>query len=232
MLADTLAALLGLDRISAEADFFDELGASSLLMARFIAALPDGTTAVSMRAIYENRTVRRLAAAIDPAAGAARESGALSAPGVPGARDAAAMPVPAESLPLGVAVGKPRYALCGALQLLVFAGLIGLLRSRSTRVPRWLARRARRPGRRYARLVASAVAPCTASARSRSQLKWLLIGRWKPRADDDPGASAYLRFWLVKTLLVANPLALLCSSAPRCSRSTCGRWAPRSAAAR
>ena len=75
VLADTLAAMLGLDRISAEADFFDELGASSLLMARFIAALPDGTTA-SMRAIYENRTVRRLAAAIDPATGAARQPGA------------------------------------------------------------------------------------------------------------------------------------------------------------
>jgi AMP-binding enzyme C-terminal domain len=81
---------------------------------------PDGITA-SMRNIYENRTVRRLAAAIDPVADGARQSGA------PGAPDAAVMPVPAESLPLGVAVGKPRYALCGALQLLVFAGLIGLL---------------------------------------------------------------------------------------------------------
>ncbi len=78
VLADALAEVLGLDQVSADADFFAELGASSLLMARFVATLPDGTTA-SMREIYENPTVRRLAAVTD----GAREAGARPRPAEP-----------------------------------------------------------------------------------------------------------------------------------------------------
>ena len=48
VLAGTLTAMLGLDRISAEADFFDELGASSLLMARFIAAAGKASSDISI----------------------------------------------------------------------------------------------------------------------------------------------------------------------------------------
>lgn len=39
--------------------------------------------------------------------------------------------------------------------------------------------------------------------------KWLLIGRWKPQRIR-VWSTAYLRFWIVKTLLIANPLARLC----------------------
>ena len=209
VLADTLAAMLGLDRISAEADFFDELGASSLLMARFIAALPDGTAA-SMRAIYENRTVRRLAAAIDPATGSTRQPGALGR--APGAKDAAAMPVPAESLPLGVAVGKPRYALCGALQLLVFAGLIGLLALALDAGSGWLT--AGHGARDVAeRAVVFGVALQAGLAALPIAAKWLLIGRWKP-GRVTIWSLAYLRFWIVRSLLVASPLALLSVGTP------------------
>ena len=70
-LAETLAAMLGLDRVSAEADFFDELGASSLLMARFIAALPDGTDGVDAGHLPEpDRAPPRRRD--DPATGATR----------------------------------------------------------------------------------------------------------------------------------------------------------------
>jgi hypothetical protein len=43
--------------------------------------------------------------------------------------------------------------------------------------------------------------------------KWLLIGRWKPRRIRAWGL-AYFRFWLVKTLIVANPLARLFVGTP------------------
>ena len=206
VLADTLAEVLGVDRLSAEADFFDELGASSLLMARFIAALPDGTTA-SMRDIYENRTVRLLAAAIDPAAGGVRQPGVI-----PGDPDKVAMPAPPESLPLGMPVGKPRYVLCGALQLLVFSGLIGLLAFAFDAGSDWLT--AGHGTTDVAeRTVVFGVALQAGLAALPIAAKWLLIGRWKP-GRVTIWSLAYLRFWIVRSLLIASPLALLSAGTP------------------
>ena len=227
VLADTLAAMLGLDRISAEADFFDELGASSLLMARFIAALPGRHGGVDAGHLRE-QDCAPLAAAIDPATGSTRQPGALGR--APGAKDAAAMPVPAESLPLGVAVGKPRYVLCGALQLLVFAGLIGLLALALDAGSGWLT--AGHGARDVAeRAVVFGVALQAGLAALPIAAKWLLIGRWKPGRVQRSGA------WLTcgsgSSGASWSPARSRCSaSAPRCSTSTCGRWAPRSAAAR
>jgi len=70
-LARALAETLHVDQVSVESHFFDELGASSLLMAQFSARVRgDRTLArITMRDIYMHPTVRRLAAAIgDPAA--------------------------------------------------------------------------------------------------------------------------------------------------------------------
>jgi non-ribosomal peptide synthetase-like protein len=203
VLADTLAGVLGLDLVSAEADFFDELGASSLLMARFIAALPDGTTA-SMRDIYENRTVRRLALVVGGATGGARQPDAAVAPG--------ATPAPPESLPLGIPVGKPRYVLCGALQLLAFAGLIGLLAFALDAGSAWLA-----AGHGARDVIERAVVFGAALQAGLGLLpvaaKWLLIGRWKP-GRITIWSLAYIRFWIVKSLVVASPLALLTIGTP------------------
>ena len=58
--------------------------------------------------------------------------------------------------------------------------------------------------------------------------KWLLVGRWKV-TEMPVWSLAYLRFWLVKTLIIANPLG--CSSGTPSTRSTCGRWGPASARA-
>ncbi len=43
--------------------------------------------------------------------------------------------------------------------------------------------------------------------------KWLLIGRWKP-GDIKIWSLGYLRFWIVKTLIRSNPLALLFAGSP------------------
>jgi len=193
-LADALAGVLGVDQVSADADFFDELGASSLLMARFVAALPDGTTA-SMREIYENRTLRRLAAVVD------------------GAREGArGVPEP-ESLDLGDRrPGRPRYALCGAFQLLAFCGLIGLVAFALDAGSSWMSE-GHGAGGVLQRAVVFGAALQAGLAVLPVAAKWALIGRWKPRRVTI-WSLAYARFWVVKSLLVASPLGLLSVGTP------------------
>ena len=82
-LAELLATTLGAERVSVESHFFDVLGADSLLMARFNAAIRKhaGLPAVSMKDVYLNPTVRRLAAALaeqESASGLAREAASAS----------------------------------------------------------------------------------------------------------------------------------------------------------
>ena len=60
--------------------------------------------------------------------------------------------------------------------------------------------------------------------------KWVLIGRWKPQ-QIRVWSLAYLRFWIVKTLVRSNPLVLLFVGLAALRRSTCGRWARRSGGA-
>jgi non-ribosomal peptide synthetase-like protein len=192
VLADALAGALGLDRVSAEADFFDELGANSLLLARFTAALPDGTPA-SMRDVYEHRTVRRLAAATHDASGAS-----------------AGPPTP-EPLELGAPVGTLRYLWCGTLQTLAFLGLIGLMALALEAGSDWIA-----AGHGAAEVVARTVVFGAALQVALIALpiaaKWALIGRWRP-GRITIWSPAYVRFWIVKTLLLASLL-------PRLSRGT------------
>ncbi|HTR90579.1 MAG TPA: Pls/PosA family non-ribosomal peptide synthetase [Trebonia sp.] len=196
LLADALAGVLGLDQVSADADFFDELGASSLLMARFAAALPDGSTA-SMREIYLNRTVGRLAAVID----GARDEGAYRLPAEPEALDVG------ERRP-----GRPRYALCGALQLLAFCCLIGLTAAVLGFGSSWMSE-ANRAEDVLERAVVFGAALQACLAVLPVAAKWALIGRWKPRRITI-WSLAYVRFWVVKSLLVASPLALLSVGTP------------------
>ena len=65
-LAEVLATVLAVDRVSVDGHFFDDLGASSLLMAMFSAAVRErgDLPPVSMKDIYLHPTVRLLAAAM------------------------------------------------------------------------------------------------------------------------------------------------------------------------
>jgi acyl carrier protein len=61
-----LADIVGAEHVSADSDFFDDLGADSMLMARFCARVrkrPD-LPAVSMPDVYKNPTIRSLATAL------------------------------------------------------------------------------------------------------------------------------------------------------------------------
>jgi non-ribosomal peptide synthetase-like protein len=184
VLATALAGTLDIDEVSADADFFDELGANSLLMARFAATLPDASRP-SMKDIYQHRTVRRLAVALD-------------------ADERAAAP---EALDLGPPSGKPRYVLCGVLQLLSFALLVSLAALVVNEGADWVG-----AGRGAGDVLTRAVLFGTALQAFLAVLpvlaKWLLIGRWKPQRIR-VWSLAYVRFWIVKVLLVSSVLARL-----------------------
>jgi non-ribosomal peptide synthetase-like protein len=193
-LANLLASMLDAGPVSADSHFFDDLGADSLMMARFNAAARQhaGLPAVSMKDIYLHPTVRGLATVLAE-------------------REPACQPAPASPDPGPAPAGRPRYVLCGALQLLVFlacvcAGSLLLVASSA-----WAIGGHGLLGI-YGRLVVFGGAllglgllPIAA--------KWVLIGRWKPRRIR-VWSLAYLRFWIVKTLTVHNPLARLCIDTP------------------
>src|SRR5216117_422565 len=83
--AEMLADVLRVGRVSVDSDFFDDLGADSLVMAHFCARVRKrgGLPSVSMRDVYRHPTIRSLAAALADAAPPAAKppvSGALEAP--------------------------------------------------------------------------------------------------------------------------------------------------------
>jgi non-ribosomal peptide synthetase-like protein len=190
LLADVLADVTHIEHVPVDAHFFDDLGANSLTMAHFCARIRKHPQLppVSIRDVYGHPTVRSLAAAL------------AEAPAPP-----AAAPVPP---PEATAPGStPRYVLCGALQLLVFAGYCLAAALGSAQGYAWVADGSG-PVEVYLRsavfgglgLVALCLLPVVA--------KWLLIGRWKP-AEFPVWGPAYLRFWIVKALLHTSPTALL-----------------------
>jgi acyl carrier protein len=68
-LAEVLSGVLDIEHVPLEADFFQDLGADSLVMAQFCARVrkqPD-LPAVSIKDIYQNPTISALAAALAPA---------------------------------------------------------------------------------------------------------------------------------------------------------------------
>jgi diaminobutyrate--2-oxoglutarate aminotransferase len=200
-LVTVLADVLELGRVSVDSHFFDELGASSLLMARFNAVLRERATLppVSMKHIYLHPTVRKLAAALESAM-PAQLSGSPAPQ--PVTRDK-------PDLPSG---GTPHYFLCGALQLLTLAaGIAGgalLLDAGFS----W-AFGARGVLDAYLRLVAFGSGTLLGLGVLPIAVKWLLIGRWKP-GHVRAWSFGYFRFWLVKTVTAANPMARMFIGTP------------------
>jgi non-ribosomal peptide synthetase-like protein len=192
-LAGMLAEVLGVERVSAESHFFDDLGADSLLMARFNAAIRarGDRPAVSMKDVYLHPTIRRLAAALPVSAPA--PAGDLPQP--------AGQPAGNPARP----AGTPRYLLCGALQLLIFAGYVYATALWLSTGVDWIMT-SRGAADVYLRLLVVGGGSMLALGTAPIVVKWLLIGRWKPGQFPVWGI-AYIRFWVVKTLVVANPLA-------------------------
>ena len=179
-----------------DSHFFDELGADSLVMAHFCARVrkrPD-LPSVSMQDIYRHPTISSLAAAL------------AGAEAVPAERPA---PPPAE---VAAPASTLQYAVCGALQLLCFLGYCYLVAVVASWAFEWISAGPGLPGV-YLRSVlfggAAFLAVCTLPIGA----KWLLVGRWKPTRIRI-WSLAYVRFWLVKTLVRSNPLTFLTAGSP------------------
>ena len=110
--AELLAEVLRVAQVPADANFFDELGADSLVMAQFCARVRKrgNLPPVSMKDVYAHPTVRGLAKAVASAAQPIRPSAHPSAPA----------PSPSSAR---------EYVLCGALQALFYLGYayVGML---------------------------------------------------------------------------------------------------------
>ncbi|GGL82249.1 hypothetical protein GCM10010129_27550 [Streptomyces fumigatiscleroticus] len=191
VLAEVLAGVVCKDHIPVDSHFFDDLGANSLVMAHFCARVrkrPD-LPAVSMKDIYGHPTIRSLAAALESA----------PAPAAPGPAAPAAEPPPPGS--------TGRYLLCGTLQFLLFLASCLLAGAVMARGYGWISS-ADGAVSVYLRSAAFGGAVFLGACVLPVLGKWLLIGRWK-ETEFPLWSLAYLRFWLVKTLLHASPLAMM-----------------------
>jgi non-ribosomal peptide synthetase-like protein len=198
--AAVLAEVLSVETVDPHAHVFDDLGADSMVMARFCARVrkqPD-LPAVSIKDVYAHPTIRKLATAL---------AADVAGPAAPDPAAAAAS-VPTE----GVAhrASSQQYVLTGALQLLVFVGytyLAGIIFVWSFE---WIAAGGSLVDGYLRSVVAGGTTflfTCTLPILA----KWALIGRWTPR-QIPLWSLGYVRFWLVRTLVMANPLVLFAGS--------------------
>jgi non-ribosomal peptide synthetase-like protein len=194
VLADVLADVVRAERVSVDSNFFDDLGADSMVMAQFCARVRKRSDLppVSIKDIYEHPTIASLATALADAA-----------------------PVPVESpapAPVEVAkrAGTLQVFLCGALQLLAFFVYISLAALVMNQGYDWIS-----AGSGvldiYLRSVIFGCALFLFLFTVPILAKWILIGRWKPR-QIRIWSLAYVRFWIVKTLVRRNPIVLFTGS--------------------
>jgi non-ribosomal peptide synthetase-like protein len=189
-LADLLAELLRVDRVSVEDNFFADLGADSLIMARYCTRVRERfRTDVSIKDVYLNPTVRAFAVVV---AGVLDEE-TPAAPVEP--------PPPPQRVPGGL-----QYYGCAVLQALF--GLASILVVSAVAVAGWdwitggagLYETALRSlGFGVLVFLAAALLPVA--------VKWLLIGRWRPRTFPIWGLT-YFRFWIVKRIIRTSPMLM------------------------
>ena len=191
-LAAVLAEVLEVDTVAPDRHFITDLGADSLLMAKFCARARKrpGLPPVSIKDTYRHPTINALAEALAP---------------TPESREGTRAPVsrPAPD-PAPLTISLPRYHLCGLLQLLAFLGFVSVATSVMAQGFLWIAAG---PGLLdvYVRSATYAGATFAGACLVPILAKWTLIGRWTPR-QIPVWSLAYLRFWLVKTLIRTNPL--------------------------
>ncbi|MEU4097090.1 Pls/PosA family non-ribosomal peptide synthetase [Streptomyces sp. NPDC026673] len=204
-LAEVLAGVVRVDRVPADADFFHDLGADSLLMAQFCARVrkrPE-LPAVSMKDVYRYPTVAALATVLAARATPAPSPSSTSSSTPSAAPDAAAGGVQDAAS----AHGAVWFVLCGVLQAALFLAYGCALAAAAARAGAWIAAGSG-PLETYARSVLAASAGFAALCLLPVAAKWLLVGRFRAGRRIRVWGPGYLRFWCVRTLVRANPLVL------------------------
>src|SRR6266581_2980988 len=162
--AEVLADVLRVDHVSADSHFFDELGADSLVMAKFCARVRKrgDLPSVSMQDIYRYPTIRSLAAAfadVAPRPVQARVSAAIEAATPTSTRE---------------------YILCAALQAVFLLAYSYTAVAAITEVYNWVSAGSSAFGICLRLILASSSAFLVVCAVPIAA-KWLLVGRWKPQ---------------------------------------------------
>jgi non-ribosomal peptide synthetase-like protein len=200
--AELLSDVVGVDQVPPDSHFFDDLGADSLVMARFCARVRkrEELPSVSIKDIYEHPTLRSLASAF------AEEASAFAEEAPPAPEQAAPAPAPGAATPAGAL----QYVVCGALQLLFLLAYLYVAGVLVAEGYGWISAASGLIDL-YLRTVlfggASFLAVCVLPI----VVKWALVGRWKA----EPirvWTLPYVRFWIVKTLVQRNPLVLFAGS--------------------
>ena len=218
ILAGILAEVMRVEQVPVDSHFFDDLGADSLVMAKFCARVRkrEDLPSFSMKDIYRHPTISGLAAAF-----AEKEAEADEAPAPASSRAAApaeaVAAAPAEAVaaaPAGAvaAASTAQYIMCGTLQLLFFLGYAWAAALAGAWAYGWIS-----AGSGLADIYLRAVmfggagfaAVCTLPILA----KWVLIGRWRP-GQIRIWSLGYVRFWIVKTMVRSNPLAFLTAGSP------------------
>lgn len=206
-LAELLAQLLHVDRISANADFFDELGADSLVLAQFVTRISKQLKVrrVSLRKLYENPSIAALNKVLPEELVSAAEpkTSSLKEP-------QSGKPTPSRIEEMGKsphqASAFQRFS-CGTLQVVtflatlwvgVFSALSGLAWVQSGESLSAL----------YLRAVLAGSALFFGTSLALIGVKWIAVGRFK-REPIPIWSSWYFRFWLARISIRANPLNLL-----------------------
>jgi non-ribosomal peptide synthetase-like protein len=211
VLAEELAAMLGVDQVSAAAHFFDDLGANSLLLARFAARVRARTTLppIAMRDMYLHPTVTALAALAD--AGTVADVPAVPV-AVIGHTIGGSPPGSPAALVHRTSIRTPtwRYLLCGAVQLVLFLWSVTAASVLMVAALEWLGGASTFVGL-WQRSTVVSTATFGGYLVLSTAAKWLLVGRFT--AEEFPlWGARYLRFWIVQRILRANPLAVFVGS--------------------
>nr|CAA6815353.1 MAG: Unknown protein [uncultured Thiotrichaceae bacterium] len=194
VLAAELGTLLGLNEVSVHADFFAELGANSLLMARYSAAVRQQLNRkdLCMRDIYEFPTITQLAGHLDAIKVEPLNDKAEKTQTTGNNTNESSVP------------NSLHYYGCGALQLLFYvlsgAGLIWA----GTQLLPWVIG-VESVVDVYFRTIMVFAGVFLFLVTLPVAAKWLLIGRWQVEAIP-VWSLRYYRFWLVKQLLAISPL--------------------------
>jgi len=194
--AEILAGVLRVDQVSVDSHFFDDLGADSLVMAHFCARVRKRGTLppVSMKAVYAHPTIRRLAAAT---------ADGESRPAKPAASAEPESPTPTST---------QEYIVCGALQVLLFLAYAYVALLAIEAGYGWVAAGSSAV-ELYLRVVLAGTAAFLGVCAVPIAAKWVLVGRWKPQRIR-LWSLAYVRFWIVKTLIRSSPAARLFIGTP------------------
>ena len=189
--AELLAQVMRVEQVPVDSHFFDELGADSLVMAQFCARVRKrgDLPPVAMKDVYAHPTLRRLASAVVKVAS----------------------PKPVATEP-PTPTNTREYLLCGALQALFYLAYSYLGVVAALEGYQWIVAGSQGIAN-YLRLgLFSAVTFVVVSAVP-IVAKWLILGRWQAQRIR-LWSLAYVRFWVVKTLIRSNPVVYLFIGSP------------------